>query len=167
MSASSIFLPLRAVLTAVSIISSARRMVPWFRTSIALRIAAWSSSPLTSIRAFSSLAIFFFSSLVSWPQAGLFSAFSRAEKSPAWGQLTSDEKKKIAKLEKALIEVKGEDDHAAIRKAIDVLNHGTMRLAELMMDTAVSTALKGKNMEEADMGQGTETGHPVARADFE
>jgi hypothetical protein len=42
-----------------------------------------------------------------------------------------------------------------------------MRLAELMMDTAVSTALKGKTMNEADMGEGSETGHPVARADFE
>ena len=76
-------------------------------------------------------------------------------------------KKKIAKFEKALVEVKEEDDHPAIRKAIDALNQGTMRLAELMMDTAVSTALKGKTMDEADMGEGVETGHPVARADFE
>jgi len=42
-----------------------------------------------------------------------------------------------------------------------------MRLAELMMDTAVSSALKGKNMDEADMGEGPSAGHPVARADFE
>ena len=34
-------------------------------------------------------------------------------------------------------------------------------------DTAVSTALKGKNMNETDMGEGTETGHAVAKADFE
>ena len=60
----------------------------------------------------------------------------------------------------------GEDWTKAIRKAIDVLNQGTMRLAELMMDTAVSTALKGKTMDEADMGEGSETGHPVAKADF-
>jgi hypothetical protein len=66
-----------------------------------------------------------------------------------------------------LFQVKAEGDHAAIRKAIDVLNQGTMRLAELMMDTAVSTALKGKNMDETDMGERSETGHPVARADFE
>ena len=32
-----------------------------------------------------------------------------------------------------------------------------MRLAELMMDTAVTTALKGKTMDEADMGEGPET----------
>jgi molecular chaperone DnaK (HSP70) len=97
----------------------------------------------------------------------ILAALEKAKKSPAWGNLTSDEKKKIAKLEKALIQVKGEEDHQAIRKAIDLLNQGTMRLAELMMDTAVSTALKGKTMDEADMGEGSETGHPVARADFE
>ena len=50
--------------------------------------------------------------------------------------------------------MKDEEDYQAIRKAIDALNQGTMRLAELMMDTAVSTALKGKTMDEADMGEG-------------
>jgi molecular chaperone DnaK (HSP70) len=97
----------------------------------------------------------------------ILAALEKGKKNPAWGKLTSDEKKKIAKLEKSLIQVKAEDDYPAIRKAIDVLNQGTMRLAELMMDTAVSTALKGKTMDEADMGEGSETGHPVARADFE
>src|SRR6202163_3998257 len=86
----------------------------------------------------------------------ILAALEKGKKSPAWGQLTSDEKKKIAKFEKALTAVKSEDDNPAIRKAIDILNQGTMRLAELMMDTAVSTALKGKNMEEADIGGGTE-----------
>jgi hypothetical protein len=41
-----------------------------------------------------------------------------------------------------------------------------MRLAELMMDTAVSTALKGKTMDEADMGEGPNAPHPVAKAEF-
>jgi hypothetical protein len=70
-------------------------------------------------------------------------------------------------LEKALNDVKGEDDYQAIRKAIDVLNQGTMRLAELMMDSAVSSVLKGKTMEQADLGEGPETPHPVAKAEFE
>src|SRR4051812_34741402 len=94
-------------------------------------------------------------------------ALGKGRQSPAWGKLTSDEKKQIAKLEKALNAVQGEDDYQAIRSAIDALNQGTMRLAELMMDTAVSSALKGKNMDEADMGEGPSAGHPVARADFE
>ena len=84
----------------------------------------------------------------------ILAALEKGKKSPAWGQLTSAEKKRIAKLENALNEVKGEDDYPAIRSAIDALNQGTMRLAELMMDSAVSTALKGKTMDQADMGEG-------------
>jgi Fe-S protein assembly chaperone HscA len=94
-------------------------------------------------------------------------ALDKGKKSPAWGKLTNDEKKQIAKLEKSLNAVKAEDDYQAIRSAIDALNQGTMRLAELMMDTAVSTVLKGKTMDEADMGEGPTAGHPVAKADFE
>jgi len=96
----------------------------------------------------------------------ILAALEKGKQAPAWGQLTGDEKKKIAKLEKALIAVKSENDHPAIRKAIDVLNQGTMRLAELMMDTAVSTALKGKTMDEADMGEGPDAPHPMAKAEF-
>jgi hypothetical protein len=63
--------------------------------------------------------------------------------------------------------VKGEDDYHAIRKAIEALNQQTTRLAELMMDSAVSTALKGKTMEQADVGEGPSAPHPVAKAEFE
>ena len=43
-----------------------------------------------------------------------------------------------------------------------------MRLAELMMDTAVSTALKGKAMDDTGIWKkGQQAGHPVAKADFE
>ena len=96
----------------------------------------------------------------------ILAALEKGKKSPAWGQLTSAEKKRIAKLENALNEVKGEDDYPAIRSAIDALNQGTMRLAELMMDSAVSTALKGKTMDQADMGEGPDAPHPVAKAEF-
>jgi hypothetical protein len=70
-------------------------------------------------------------------------------------------------MERALNLVKGEEDYQAIRSAIDALNQGTTRLAELMMDTAVSAALKGKTMEQADRGEELEAPHPVAKADFE
>jgi len=96
----------------------------------------------------------------------ILAALEKGKKTPAWGQLTSDEKKQIAKLEKALNLVKGEDDYQAIRKAIDALNTGTMRLAELMMDSAVSTVLKGQSMDQADTAEGPAAGHPVAKADF-
>ncbi|HKI25255.1 MAG TPA: Fe-S protein assembly chaperone HscA [Candidatus Sulfotelmatobacter sp.] len=97
----------------------------------------------------------------------ILAALEKGKKSAAWGHLTTDEKKQIAKMEKALLAVKAEDDYAAIRKAIDALNQGTMRLAELMMDTAVSSALKGKTMDEADLGEGPTAPHPMAKAEFE
>jgi molecular chaperone DnaK len=97
----------------------------------------------------------------------ILAALEKGRMSPAWGVLTSDEKKRIAKMEKSLNAVKTEDDYQAIRKAIDALNQGTTRLAELMMDTAVSSALKGKKMDETDLGEGPTAPHPVAKAEFE
>ena len=99
--------------------------------------------------------------------ATILAALDKGKKSPAWGHLSTDEKKKIAKMEKALIAVQAEDDYQAIRKAIDALNQGTTRLAELMMDSAVSTALKGKTMDEADMGEGPTPPHPMAPPEFQ
>jgi molecular chaperone DnaK (HSP70) len=93
-------------------------------------------------------------------------ALDKGKKSPAWQALTSDERKQIGKLEKALLSVRDGEDYKAIRDAIEALNQGTMRLAELMMDSAVATALKGKSMDEADMGEAPAAGHPVAKADF-
>ncbi len=99
--------------------------------------------------------------------ATILTALEKGKKSPAWGQLTGDEKKQIAKAEKGLTDVNKQDDYQAIRKAIDALNQCTMRLAELMMDTAVSSALKGKSMDETDMGEGPTAPHPMAKAEFE
>ncbi len=95
------------------------------------------------------------------------SALDKGKKSPAWGHLTNDERKQITKLERALAETKTSDDYQAIRKAIDDLNKATTRLAELMMDSAVATALKGKTMDQADMGDGPNAPHPMAKAEFE
>jgi molecular chaperone DnaK (HSP70) len=97
----------------------------------------------------------------------IVTALGKGRQSPAWGQLTSDEQRRIAKLEKALNEVKKGDDYQAIRKAVDELNQATMRLAELMMDSAVSSALKGKTMDQADLGEGPDAPHPMAKAEFE
>jgi molecular chaperone DnaK len=97
----------------------------------------------------------------------ILKALEKGKKSAAWGQLTTNEKKQIAKMEKTLGAVNAENDYAAIRKAIDALNQGTTRLAELMMDTAVSSALKGKNMDETDLGEGPTAPHPMAKAEFE
>jgi molecular chaperone DnaK len=97
----------------------------------------------------------------------ILAALEKAKRNPAWGQLTGRETRQISKLEKALTEVMREEDYQSIRKAIDALNQAAMRLAELMMDSAVASALKGKTMEQADLGEGPEAPHPVAKADFE
>ena len=97
----------------------------------------------------------------------ILSALEKSKKSPAWVQLSNSERKQIAKLEKSLQEVKQQDNYQKIRTSINALNQGTMRLAEMMMDTAVTTALKGKSMDQAEMGDAPETGHAVAKADFE
>jgi Fe-S protein assembly chaperone HscA len=85
----------------------------------------------------------------------------------AWQQLAIEERRKIETLENALVDIKDKDDYQAIRSGIDLLNQATMRFAELMMDTAVSTALKGKNMDDQDGSDGPRAGHPMAKADFE
>ena len=96
----------------------------------------------------------------------ILSALEKGRKGPAWEQLTSDEREKIEKQQTALEQVMNADDYQAIRTAIDALNQGTMRLAELMMDTAVSSALKGKTFDQADMGEGPAAPHPFAPAEF-
>jgi molecular chaperone DnaK len=97
----------------------------------------------------------------------ILAALDKGRRSPAWAQLSAQEQRRIATLEKSLHQVKEGGDYQAIRQAIDELNQGTMRLAELMMDSAVSTALKGKTMDEADLGEGPAAPHPVAKAEFE
>ena len=97
----------------------------------------------------------------------ILAALAKGKKNDAWQDLASDERRKIETLEKALIAVKdGDNNYQAIRDAIDALNQGTMHLAELMMDTAVSTALKGKTMDDTGIEEGQQAGHPVAKAEF-
>jgi len=97
----------------------------------------------------------------------ILAALAKGKKNEAWQDLTSEERRKIEALEKALVAVKDGDDYQTIREAIDALNQGTMRLAELMMDSAVSTALKGKAMDDTGIEEGQQAGHPVAKAEFE
>ncbi len=94
-------------------------------------------------------------------------ALEKGRRNPAWKELTSTERANIHKQEAALQAVMREDDYPAIRSAIEVLNAGTMKLAELMMDSAVGAALKGKTMETADVGEGPASPHPIARAEIE
>jgi molecular chaperone DnaK len=102
----------------------------------------------------------------------ILTPLAKAKNSRAWHELSAEEHSNIDALEKALIAVKDKDDYHAIRAGIDALNVATTHLAELMMDTAVTTALKGKTMddtgmEEARMDEDAHAAHPMAKADFE
>jgi Fe-S protein assembly chaperone HscA len=97
----------------------------------------------------------------------ILAALAKGKKSAASQELTNEERRNVETLEKTLVAVKDGEDYHAIRGGIDALNEATMRLAELMMDTAVSTALKGKAMDDTDLEEGPQAGHPVAKAEFE
>ena len=97
----------------------------------------------------------------------ILTALAKAKNDHAWRELGNEERRKAENLERALVAVKDSEDYHAIRSGIDALNEATMHLAELMMDTAVSTALKGKAMDETDFEEGPQqSGHPMAKADF-
>jgi molecular chaperone DnaK (HSP70) len=100
----------------------------------------------------------------------ILAALAKGKQNPAWQELSNDERRQAEAFEQSLIDAKNGEDYHAIRNAIDALNAGTMRLAELMMDTAVSAALKGKAMDDAasdlPQGEATEAGHPMAKAEF-
>ncbi len=99
----------------------------------------------------------------------ILSALDKARRNPAWEQLRGDEKKKIGKLEGDLRKAGQGEDYHAIRGAIERLNQATTRLAELMMDSAVTDALKGKSMENAgaDFGESPTAPHPIAPAEIQ
>ena len=96
----------------------------------------------------------------------VINALAKGKQSPAWSELAADERKQIAASEASLEKVKQGDDYAAIREGISALDLATRHLAELMMDSAVSSALKGKTMETADVGDGPTAPHPFAKAEI-
>ena len=96
----------------------------------------------------------------------MLAALEKGRNNAAWQQLLEQERADIDKMEKALRAVMKQEDYQAIRNAIEALNQGTMHLAEMMMDSAVGAALKGKDMATADVGEGPEAPHPIAQAEI-
>ena len=99
----------------------------------------------------------------------ILEAVKKAKSQPTWQLLTGVE---IAAIEQGMLEVKASiqgGDYAIIRQAIERLDKSTRRLAELMMDGAVTGALSGKSMATADeeMGKGPTAPHPFAKAEIE
>jgi molecular chaperone DnaK len=97
----------------------------------------------------------------------ILAALDKGRRSDGWSRLSEDEKVLIDECESVLRTDMATEDYKKIRTAIDALNKATMRLAELMMDSAVTSALKGKDMSTTDMGEGPSAPHPFAPAEFE
>jgi Fe-S protein assembly chaperone HscA len=98
----------------------------------------------------------------------ILTAVERAPLSPAWAQLTGEEQSAVAAARDHLNAVKLGEDSAAIRAATLALDQATRRFAELMMEAAVSTALRGKTMESAgeELGEEVTAPHAMAPAEF-
>ena len=98
----------------------------------------------------------------------ILSAIEKAKSHPAWQQLTDEERAEIASLSEELNILKEADDLAALRAGTDALDKSTRRMAELMMETAVSSAIGGQTMQSAGekLGEGPTAPHPFAPAEI-
>ncbi len=78
----------------------------------------------------------------------ILSATAKALANPQTAGLPSEERAKIDASVAALKESVTGNDYKLIRRRIDELNHATEHLAELLMNSAVSTALEGRKLAE-------------------
>ncbi len=92
----------------------------------------------------------------------------KAKMQPAWQALSFEETTEIGSVVDELHIFKQGEDRVAIRGSIEALDKATRRLAELMMDTAVTSALGGQTMHEASdtLGEGPTAPHPFAKAEI-
>ena len=98
----------------------------------------------------------------------ILAAVERAPQSPAWAQLRGEEQTAITAARDRLIQAKAGEDTAQIREATLALDQATRRFAELMMEAAVSSALRGKTMETAgeELAETVTAPHAMAPAEF-
>ena len=78
----------------------------------------------------------------------ILSATAKALANPQSAGLSAEERAKIEASVAALQESVAGSDYKLIRKRIDEVNHATEHLAELLMNSAVSTALEGRKLAE-------------------
>jgi molecular chaperone DnaK (HSP70) len=96
-------------------------------------------------------------------------AVEKAPSSPAWKLLPPDEVAHIHTARTTLEEARCRNDYHEIRNAIEALDKATRNFAELQMDVAVGSVMKGKTMDAAGdrVGKGPAAHHPMAAAEFE
>ena len=98
----------------------------------------------------------------------ILAAVKKGKSHEAWQQLSGDEIQLIEQGENELSAAIKGGDHTIIRQAIERLDKATRRFAELMMDSAVGGAMKGKTMDSAgeSIGEGPTAPHPFAKAEI-
>jgi len=98
----------------------------------------------------------------------ILAAVERAPQNPAWKLLRGEEQAAIQAARDRLVRVKLGEDAAQIHEATLALDQATRRFAELMMDAAVSTALRGKTMNAAgeELDENVSAPHAMAKAEF-
>jgi molecular chaperone DnaK (HSP70) len=97
-------------------------------------------------------------------------ALQKGKAGAAWDRISPLERARIQEREQALRSAVKQDEFPAIRGATQELNQATLRLAEVMMDEAVASALKGKTMAAAaaeQAGEAPVAGHAFAKAEIE
>ncbi len=92
----------------------------------------------------------------------------KAKTHPVWALLSFEEQTEVGLAEDELHVFKGGDDRVAIRGSIEALDRATRRLAELMMNQTVTSALGGETMASAGekLGEGPTAPHPFAKAEI-
>jgi molecular chaperone DnaK len=73
----------------------------------------------------------------------IMAAVKKAKESDAYAELSEEERQTIQRVENELILAYHHEDYRLIRAKIDQLNEATLKLAENMMNSAVSGALRG------------------------
>jgi len=98
----------------------------------------------------------------------ILAAVEHAPEDPGWAQLPDEERKTIMAARDHLENIKHHDDLRAIREGIAALDQATRHFAQLMMDAAVATAIRGKTMDTAgeELGDAVSAPHPMAPAEF-
>ncbi len=98
----------------------------------------------------------------------ILAAVEKAPDNAAWQLLADEERAQIGLLKDELFVLKQGDDLKALRAGTEALDKATRRFAELMMDAAVSSAIKGETMDSAGdkLGEGPTAPHPFAPAEI-
>jgi Fe-S protein assembly chaperone HscA len=99
----------------------------------------------------------------------ILTAVDKGRSHAAWQMLSSSEIEKIdVEILQLKAAVKG-SDYKIIRRRIEALDQATRRFAELMMDSTLAGAMKGKTMAAAgeSIGEGPTAPHPFAKAEID